>query len=857
MSLPIRRVRVLKPALSCFFAFAAALVPSAALAQNGSISGTVTNSATSSPVANADVNLCSVSTNGGTSCFGATTNASGSYTRTLPPGTYYAYTADTGLVNEIFNNIPCPGSACSSTLAVTTGTPIVVTANAATSGRDFALDPGGSISGTVTDAATGNPLTSVFVSVSTRVGSSSSFVGSANTDAAGVYTFSGLPTGTYHLSTSNGIGFTNEIYDNVLCVGGCSITLAVQSGNEVNVVNGQTTTGRNFALEFGGRITGTVVNSVTAAPVQGVTVSAYARTGDSMTFAASGSTNASGVYTIAGLPTSTYFLATSNSQGLINESYNDIQCAGSCVPTVNNLGTPVPVTLGAVVPGIDFRLEPGGSVTGTVTDANTATALSNQGVSVYRQVGSTATSIANMSTNASGAYNLTGLPTGNYFVATASTTHLDEAYNNISCGSSCATTTILGSTPVAVTAGAPTPGINFALERGGTITGTVTDATTGAPLANIPVTVTGREVGSGTSPVTTGANGVWTAGGLTTGTYVAMTESFSGASTYRNEIYNDIPCAGNCTLAAARASGTPITVALGGTVPGIDFGLVAASNPPGTPTNFNIKVNTFTARLSWNPPTSGALATSYVIEAGVAPGQTLVTFTTTATSFTIPGVPPGRFYLRVRGVNAAGQGNASTELALVVNADGSGVLAAPTNFAGRMNGGRLTVTWGDASSGGVPAGYVLEVGTGAGLSNVASLPVAARNFTFEPVPNGVYFIRVRARQGAQLSPPSGEAMVVIGNVPSPTEGPRSLTHTVSGSTVTFTWLLPVSGTPTSYVLEAGSASGLADIVVFPTGSTALTAAFNGVPAGTYYVRVRAVNAQGRSVASNERTVTVQ
>jgi predicted nicotinamide N-methyase len=74
--------------------------------------------------------------------------------------------------------------------------------------------------------------------------------------------------------------------------------------------------------------------------------------------------------------------------------------------------------------------------------------------------------------------------------------------------------------------------------------------------------------------------------------------------------------------------------------------------------------------------------------------------------------------------------------------------------------------------------------------------------------------------------------------------------------LTLSWLAPFFGTPTSYILEAGTASGLVDIIVFNTGSTAVTISVSGVPSGTYYVRVRAVNALGTSVASNERIISV-
>jgi hypothetical protein len=87
--------------------------------------------------------------------------------------------------------------------------------------------------------------------------------------------------------------------------------------------------------------------------------------------------------------------------------------------------------------------------------------------------------------------------------------------------------------------------------------------------------------------------------------------------------------------------------------------------------------------------------------------------------------------------------------------------------------------------------------------------------------------------------------------------PANLVATVVGTTVTLNWSAPVSGgAATTYVVEAGSSPGAANLAVAPTNSPVPGATFVGVPAGTYYVRVRATNALGSGGPSNEVIVTV-
>src|SRR5206468_6311012 len=78
-----------------------------------------------------------------------------------------------------------------------------------------------------------------------------------------------------------------------------------------------------------------------------------------------------------------------------------------------------------------------------------------------------------------------------------------------------------------------------------------------------------------------------------------------------------------------------------------------------------------------------------------------------------------------------------------------------------------------------------------------------------------------------------------------------------GSTFTIAWDAPNSGgAPATYVIEAGSAPGLANLARFETGGTGTSYLASAVAPGTYYVRVRAANDGGIGPPSNEVAVTV-
>ena len=184
----------------------------------------------------------------------------------------------------------------------------------------------------------------------------------------------------------------------------------------------------------------------------------------------------------------------------------------------------------------------------------------------------------------------------------------------------------------------------------------------------------------------------------------------------------------------------------------------------------------------------------------------------------------------------------------------------PQNLTATVSGNNVTFAWEAPSTGGVPSGYILEAALSPGGVLIASLPVSGSPLTVPTVPNGVYYVAVRALNADGASERSNEVLVSVpgggggscASVPNP---PQNLSGGASGNTVTLAWAAPSGGcASTSYVVQAGSGPGLTDITVANVGaSTLLTAS---APARTYYIRVIALNVFGGSAPSNEVAVTV-
>lgn len=91
----------------------------------------------------------------------------------------------------------------------------------------------------------------------------------------------------------------------------------------------------------------------------------------------------------------------------------------------------------------------------------------------------------------------------------------------------------------------------------------------------------------------------------------------------------------------------------------------------------------------------------------------------------------------------------------------------------------------------------------------------------------------------------------------PPDAPTSINASVVLDTVTLSWTAATTGgVAQSYILEAGSVPGQADIATFTLNGTATSTVIGAVPPGQYWVRVRARNFLGTSGPSPDRQVAV-
>jgi hypothetical protein len=293
-----------------------------------------------------------------------------------------------------------------------------VTADQETQNVDFFLSVSGGISGSVTDAISGQPLQGISIWASSAQGG---FGWSGTTDANGRYRMiTNLATGTYNVTIFMPEGHVPKTVNNV----------AVTAGQEVK--------GIDFALDRSGIVTGKVTASPSNDPVEKATVSAFS---DDGSYFGSGQTDATGRYRIdSGLGTGKY---------TVMVSYEGVY----------DMKTGIDVTQGQETSNVDLSLTvvppiPSGTIKGRVTDA------SNNPIMGAVVTANGPTGSGDNLTDIDGEYEISdGLGTGVYTVNATALGYASQQKSN-----------------VGVTANQTTSNVDFQLQAvpSGRISGTVT-----------------------------------------------------------------------------------------------------------------------------------------------------------------------------------------------------------------------------------------------------------------------------------------------------------------------------------------------------------------------------------------------
>jgi hypothetical protein len=420
--------------------------------------------------------------------------------RQLPTGIYKVNTANTdSFAPEFYNNKPGWASA----------DPVRVKEDSITANIDFTLSIGGKITGTVKLPGASSVSASVTAIDTTTF--SYYYYGYASNPSgdSATYEIVGLPTGTYKVNTyGNSQGYLGEYYND---------KPDYESADTVQVTVGSIRANVNFTLALGGKITGTV-KLPGASSISTTVLANETTTGYPYWVNPSNPSGDSATYEIVGLPTGTYKVYTYNSQGYLDEYYND-KPDYAIADTIH-------VTAGSIRPNINLTLTLGGIVKGNVSSS---TKGSLKGVKVYVFNTTNPSSYEKYGfTNSSGDYRIGGLQNRYYkILAYGDTIYAPKYYDNKTSWSS--------ADSVLVTVSDSVIGKDFILEVGGSIKGHVygDDA---VPLYGATVTVSGHfDVYPVEKSKTTPADGSYKIGGLSTGYYKVRASDGCKSIYYNNK----------------------------------------------------------------------------------------------------------------------------------------------------------------------------------------------------------------------------------------------------------------------------------------------------------------------------------
>jgi hypothetical protein len=321
----------------------------AELARLGTISGTVTDEQ-GNPIDGAFYDILAYNPDGPpfTDIGGGEVPASGHYSFPfVDAGTYivFFYDQSGAHVPEYWDD----------QLSFFDATLVTVTAGGTVSGVDAELADAGHLAGTVTDAQ-GDGIGDVEIQLAREVAPGEWFgFGEEygyHTDADGTYSIDGLPPGHYRVGFADQSGtYLSEYYDDVTDFG---------DATGIDVAAHAHVTGIDAELAEAAHVTGTVTDDQ-GHPIEGIFVALRALEDGHWSYFGDAETAADGTYEMDGLRPGTNYRVSFESQGDWAPEYWDDS------PTID-AGTPVTLTHGQTLSGVDAELAPAAHITGTAAD---------------------------------------------------------------------------------------------------------------------------------------------------------------------------------------------------------------------------------------------------------------------------------------------------------------------------------------------------------------------------------------------------------------------------------------------------------------------------------------------------------
>ncbi len=593
-----------------------------------------------------------------------------------------------------------------------------------------------------------------------------------------------------------------------------------------------------FALTSPG-ISGTIIQASGGSAATNVCAEIYVAS-DTYNPVGSGCSDTTGYYSVTGLSAGQYlvqFIDGDTVRHDVPQWYNNKPDSAS--------GNFVTVTAGAITGNVNAVMAAGGAISGTITDASNKP-IANECVTVYdaangNPAGAVANAVANAvtdqsCTDSSGVYTTGGLAAGSYQVAfntdtygnTFDSNYVPQWYNK--------QTDQANAVSVPVAAGAPTPGIDTALQLGVAVSGTVDDTAGAVDSAQVQFldSVSGRYVGfASTSPTGTYTTSV------APGAYKVEFQAPYGSAD-ATQWYNNKP---------DQSTADTLTVTAGTPVTGLNAHLSLGGSITGTVT------------------TAGAgVEGIYVDACPTAGGQCVVAPSTAADgTYSLTGVWPGDYYVTFQGGGYYDSAGTLASTAAYLSQNYPNIIAT----GGAARGTVVTVTAGTATPnindtavlGSTFSGTITDAVTHLPLSNicVAAVPMNQANgyysvsryctdslgkYTTGGVPTGSYQLDFTNYQGRYIEQwydnQSAQSTATTLSVTQPTDksgvdAAMQLGGNVSGTVTAATGGAALSGVCVTLFPAATAAAGTGGLY---GGCTDSSGKFSSpsVAAGNYVVQ---------------------